>query len=182
MSSRNGKKSYEDSIENINLFIFGAGHIGQALTLKSLNLNFNVHLVDSRKNFLLMNEYKDIDYIFATEPWKLIQNLIPDSYYIILTHSHDFDFKIINELLFYNSFKFLGLIGSKTKKNKFAKRLKENGHNQNLIDLIECPVGLNINHTKEPNEIAISIIAKLIDFRSSLIIKDLKNKINLREL
>ena len=43
-----------------------------------------------------------------------------------------------------------------------------------LIDLIECPVGLNINHTKEPNEIAISIIAKLIDYRNSLIIKNLK--------
>jgi len=178
----NGEESLENSIENSNLFIFGAGHIGQALSLKSLDLNFNVHLVDSRKNFLLMSEYKDIDYIFAKEPWKLIKNLSVDSYYIILTHSHDFDFKIINEILFYNSFKFLGLIGSKTKKNKFTKKLKKNGHNQNLIDLIECPVGLNINHTKEPNEIAISIIAKLIDYRCSLIIKSLDNKIRLKGL
>ena len=128
-----------------------------------------------------MNEYKDIDYIFAKEPWGLIKNLSAESYYIILTHSHDFDFKIINEILFYNSFKFLGLIGSKTKKNKFSNKLKDNGHNQNLIDLVECPLGLNIKHTKEPNEIAISIIAKLIDFRSSLIVKNLNNKINLRE-
>ena len=75
-------------------------------------------------------------------------------------------------------FKFLGLIGSKTKKNKFTSRLKNNGHNQNLIDLVECPVGLNINHTKDPNEIAISIIAKLIDFRNSLIVKNLNNKKN----
>ena len=129
-----------------------------------------------------MSEYKDIDYIFAKEPWKLIKNLSADSYYIILTHSHDFDFKIINEILFYNSFKFLGLIGSKTKKNKFTKKLKKNGHNQNLIDLIECPVGLNINHTKEPNEIAISIIAKLIDFKNSLIIKNSYNKKSVNRL
>jgi len=128
-----------------------------------------------------MNEFKNIDYIFAKEPWELIKNLSADSYYIILTHSHDFDFKIINEILFYNSFKFLGLIGSSTKKNKFVKRLKDNGHNQNLIDLIECPIGLNINHTKEPNEIAISIIAKLIDYRSSLVKKNLDNKINIQE-
>ena len=178
----NGEKSLENLIENNNLFIFGAGHIGQALSSKSLDLNFNVHLVDSRKNFLLMNKYKDIDYIFAKNPWKLIKNLPTDSYFIILTHSHDFDFKIINEILFYNSFKFLGLIGSKTKKNKFANRLKDNGHNQNLVDLIECPVGLKINHTKEPNEIAISIIAKLIDYRSCLAIKNLDNKINFSEL
>ena len=178
----NGEESLENSIKNSNLFIFGAGHIGQALSLKAVDLNFEVHLVDSRQNFLLMNEDKDIEYIFAKEPWKLIKNLSRDSYYIILTHSHDFDFKIINEILLYNSFKFLGLIGSKTKKNKFTNRLKDNGHNQNLIDLVECPVGLNINHTKEPNEIAISIIAKLIDYRSSLIVKNLNDNINFREL
>ena len=79
-----------------------------------------------------MNEYKDIDYIFAKEPWKLIKNLSPKAYYIILTHSHDFDFKIINEILISNSFKFIGLIGSKTKKNRFSNRLKDNGHNQKI--------------------------------------------------
>jgi xanthine dehydrogenase accessory factor len=178
----NGEKSLENenvtNRENSNLFIFGAGHIGQALSSKSINLNFNVHLIDSRKNFLLMNEYKDIDYIFAKEPWSLIRSLSPNSYYVILTHNHNYDFKIINEILFYNSFKFIGLIGSKTKKNRFTNRLKSNGHNQSLIDLIECPVGLDINHTKEPNEIAISIIAKLIYYRNNLIIKNLNVKSN----
>ena len=174
----NGEKSLEISIKNSNLYIFGAGHIGQALSSKSLDLNFNVHLIDSRKNYLLMNEYEDIDYIFAKEPWKLIKNLSSDSFYIILTHSHDFDFKIINEILIYNSFKFIGLIGSKTKKNKFSNRLKNNGHHQNIINSIECPVGLNIKHTKEPNEIAISIIAKLIDYRNNLIISNSSNKKN----
>ena len=176
----NGKESiakeHNYNMANDNLFIFGAGHIGQALSLKSLDLNFNVHLIDSRKDFLFMNEYKDIDYIFADKPWELIKNLSPNSYYLILTHNHDYDFKIINELLFSNSFKFIGLIGSKTKKNRFSSRLINNGHNKNLTDLIECPVGLNIKHTKEPNEIAISIIAKLIDYKNSLNIKNSKYK------
>ena len=178
----NGHESLENFKENTDLFIFGAGHIGQALCSKLLDLNFNIHLIDSRQNLLLMNEYKDIDYIFANKPWELVKNLTPNSYYIILTHSHDFDFKIINEILIYNSFKFIGLIGSKTKKNRFSSRLRNNGHNQNLIDLIECPVGLNIKHSKEPNEIAISIIAKLIDYRNSLVTKVLKNNNNVNEL
>ena len=177
-----GIKSIENLIENNNLFIFGAGHIGQALSSKSLDLNFNIHLIDSRKDFLLNNEYKDIDYIFAKEPWKLIKNLPPKAYYIILTHSHDLDFKIINQILIFNSFKFIGLIGSKTKKNRFSSRLKDNGHSQKIIDLVDCPVGLNIKHTKEPNEIAISIIAKLIDFKNSLIIKNSYNKKSVNRL
>jgi xanthine dehydrogenase accessory factor len=170
----NGAGSIENSLENNNLFIFGAGHIGQALSSKSLDLNFNVHLIDSRKNFLLMNKYEDIEYILAKQPWKLIKNLSPNSYFIILTHSHDYDFKIINEILIYKSFKFIGLIGSKTKKNRFSSMLEKNGHEKKLINLIECPVGLNINHSKEPNEIAISILAKLIDYKNNLYIKDLK--------
>ena len=178
----NGKESLENFIEDSNLFIFGAGHIGQALSSKSLDLSFNVHLVDSRKNFLLMNKYKEIDYILAKEPWRLIKNLSPNSYYIILTHSHDYDFKIINEILIYNSFKFIGLIGSKTKKNKFSNRLKNNGHNQNIIDLVECPVGINIKHTKDPSEIAVSIIARLIDFRNSSNITNSNNKVDTNRL
>ena len=158
--------------KNDNLFIFGAGHIGQALSSKSSDLNFEVHLVDSRKNFLYMNDHKDVDYIFADQPWRLIKNLPKNSYYVILTHSHDYDFKIINEILFNMSFKFVGLIGSKTKKNRFMSRLRINGHNQSLIDLIECPIGLNFNHTKEPGEISISIMAKLIDYRNNLHIKN----------
>ena len=171
-----GKKSLENSIENKDLFIFGAGHIGQALSFKSLDLNFNVHLVDSRKDLLLMNEYKDINYIFAKDPWKLIKNLPLNSYYIILTHSHNYDFKIINEILINNSFDFIGLIGSKTKKNRFASRLLDNGHHQSLIDLIECPVGLNFKHAKEPGEISISIIARLIDHKNSSISKNISIK------
>ena len=176
---KNGEESFENLSKNNNLFIFGAGHIGQALSLKSLDLNFNVHLIDSRKNFLLMNEHKDIDYIFAKEPWKLIKNLSTDAYYVVLTHSHDYDFKIINEIFKYNKFKFIGLIGSKTKKNRFSNRLKNNGHNQKIIDTIECPVGIKIKQNKEPNEIAISIIARLIDYKNQVNINNIKEYKNM---
>ena len=171
----NGAGSIENSLENNNLFIFGAGHIGQALSSKSLDLNFNIHLIDSRKNFLLMNKYEDIEYILAKQPWKLIKNLSLNSYFIILTHSHDYDFKIINEILIYKTFKFIGLIGSKTKKKRFSSMLEKNGHEKKLINLIECPVGLKINHSKEPNEIAISILAKLIDYRNNFIYIKISN-------
>ena len=180
----NGKESiakeHSYNMANDNLFIFGAGHIGQALSSKSSDLNFEVHLIDSRKNFLYMNDYRDVEYIFATKPWELIKSLPKNSYYIVLTHSHDYDFKIINEILFNMSFKFVGLIGSKTKKIRFANRLKDNGHDKSLIDLIDCPIGLNFNHNKEPGEISISIMAKLIDYRNDLYIQNpiFKKKIN----
>ena len=150
-----------------NLFIFGAGHIGQELSSRSTDLDFNVHLIDSRNDYLKMQKEKKVTLIYANYPWMLIKNLPKESYYIILTHSHDYDFKIINEILNFNSFKFLGLIGSKTKMKRFSNRLIKLGHNQTKISQIECPVGIKKITSKKPGEIAISIIGRLLEHRSS---------------
>jgi len=98
----------------------------------------------------------------------IIKNLPKNSFFIILTHSHDYDFKIINEILKIQNFKFLGLIGSKTKFNRFKNRLLKIGHKENLISKIECPVGLKNISSKKPAEIAISIIGRLLEYRSQI--------------
>ena len=164
-----------------NLYIFGAGHVGQELSSKSVDLDFNVHLIDSRKEYLKIQNEKEIIPIFTTFPWMLIKNLPKKSYYIVLTHSHDYDFKIINEILNLNTFQFIGLIGSKTKRKRFSNRLVKLGHNQYLINKIECPVGLKNIASKKPGEIAISIIARLLEYRSNLssIQKDYKKSLKM---
>ena len=151
-----------------NLYIFGAGHVGQELSSKSVDLDFNVHLIDSRNEYLKTQNEKEIIPIFTTFPWMLVKNLPKKSYYIVLTHSHDYDFKIINEILNLNTFQFIGLIGSKTKRERFSNRLVKLGYNLHLINKIECPVGLKNITSKKPGEIAISIIARLLEYRSNL--------------
>ena len=151
-----------------NLYIFGAGHVGQELSSKSVDLDFNVHLIDSRNDYLKIKNEKEIIPIFAKFPWMLVKSLPKKSYYIVLTHSHDYDFKIINEILNLNTFQFVGLIGSKTKRKRFSNRLVKLGYNANLINRIECPVGLKNITSKKPGEIAISIIARLLEYRSNL--------------
>ena len=85
-----------------------------------------------------------------------------------MTHSHQIDLSICSTLLKVNNFSFLGLIGSKTKRMRFNKRLKEIGYSKELIDKIECPIGIDGITGKEPNIIAISIIARLLQFKSLL--------------
>ena len=164
------EKLYDD---NTNLYIFGAGHIGQALISKLENINFNTFLIDSREDFLKMTNINNINYLLSKKPWEIIYRLKDNSYFVVLTHSHDYDLKILNEVLKKN-FTFLGLIGSKTKKNRFFKRLIDNGHNKSLVEKIECPIGINIGNSKEPDEIAFSIITRLISIKNNL--KILKNK------
>ena len=168
------EKLYDD--KNTNLYIFGAGHIGQALISKLENINFNTFLIDSRENFLKMTNINNINYLLSKKPWEIVNRLKDNSYFVVLTHSHDYDLKIINEVLKKN-FTFLGLIGSKTKKNRFFKRLIDNGHNKSLVETIECPIGINIGNSKDPDEIAFSIITRLITIKNNLkIIKNNKIK------
>ena len=165
------EKLYDD--DNTNLYIFGAGHIGQAIIKKLENINFNTFLIDSREDFLKMKNINNINYLLSKKPWEIVHRLKDNSCFVVLTHSHDYDLKILNEVLKKN-FTFLGLIGSKTKKNRFFKRLIDNGHNKSLVEKIECPIGINIGNSKEPDEIAFSIITRLISIKNNL--KVLKNK------
>ena len=156
-----------------DLYIFGAGHIGQALIETIGNLNFNTYLIDSREEYLKMSVNKDVNYLLSKEPWKVVNKLKDNSYYVVLTHSHEYDLKILNEILT-KKFTFVGLIGSTTKKKRFFKRLTENGHDKNIIKKIECPIGVDIGNSKDPNEIAFSIITRLIFLKNQNKKYDLK--------
>tara|TARA_B100001287_G_scaffold65816_1_gene53693 strand:+ start:814 stop:1644 length:831 start_codon:yes stop_codon:yes gene_type:complete len=157
-----------------DLYIFGAGHIGQALIETIGNLNFNTYLIDSREEYLKMSVNKDVNYLLSKEPWKVVNKLKDNAYYVVLTHSHEYDLKILNEILT-KKFTFVGLIGSTTKKKRFFKRLTENGHDKNIIKKIECPIGVDIGNSKDPNEIAFSIITRLIYLKNQNKKYDLKN-------
>ena len=181
---KNGNQSLKNEkiliSKSDNIYIFGAGHIGQELSKKSIDLEFNVHLIDSRNNYLKMLKEKKVTPIYVEFPWMLIKNLPQKSYYIVLTHSHDYDFKIINEILNINSFQFIGLIGSKTKMKRFSNRLIKLGHNQSIINNVECPIGLKNISSKKPAEIAIAIIGRLLEYRSNLFSLQLINKKDLK--
>ena len=154
--------------KNQNLYIFGAGHVAKALLSKLDGVGFNIFVIDSRENFI---SKINADYVFpilSKEHNVIIKNTPSKSYYLIMTHSHQLDLTICDLLLKKNDYEFIGLIGSKTKKTRFTKRLIEIGYDQKSINNIECPIGINSIKGKEPDVIAISIIARLLEYQSSL--------------
>ena len=153
-----------------NLYLFGAGHIAQSLSIKLDGTGFNVFIIDSREDFLSKIKSNYITKILAKNPEIIVNNAPAKTFYLIMTHSHQVDLSICSSLLKKNDFSFIGLIGSKTKKNRFYKRLREMGHKEEIINKIEIPIGLKSIQGKEPDIIAISIIARLLEFKS------LKNK------
>ena len=51
---------------------------------------------------------------------------------------------------------------------RFHKRLIDNGHNKSIVEKIECPIGIDIGNSKDPNEIAFSIITRIISIKNKL--------------
>ena len=61
--------------------------------------------------------------------------------------------------------KFIGLIGSKTKWATFQHRLEAKGFTTDELAFITCPIGMDGITGKEPEVIAVSVAAQLLQLR-----------------
>ncbi len=144
------------------LYICGAGHIGIELCAILKDTPFKISLLDTRKNWHetidINNQitYSDINF----DLYKQYINWGENCYLLILTHDHKLDFEI-TALALHSETKYIGLIGSKTKKVKFNNLLKNELNFKTGMTNVHCPVGLAIGG-RTPNEIAISIAAELL--------------------
>lgn len=153
-----------------NLYLFGAGHIGIELCKILKNTPFQIYLMDTRTDWKdkieVGNHIKFVDIPFDLYKQKIKWG--SNCYVVIMTHDHKLDFEI-TALALESETKYIGLIGSKTKKARFNKRLINDLGFKNGIHPVHCPVGLPIGG-ETPNEIAISIAAELLKefYNSSL--------------
>lgn len=147
------------------LFLFGAGHIGIEIVKLLENTPFKVNLIDSRDNwFLNLNLDNSVTTHQVSETnFKTFREAVnwgANCYVLVLTHNHAIDFDIITMAL-QNETKFLGLIGSKTKKVRFNNMLIKDMNIKEGMKNVVCPIGLDIGGDT-PKEIAISVVAQLL--------------------
>ena len=151
------------------LFIFGAGHIGKALAGFARELEFSITLIDPRENifnsaFFTTFSCINKDYFKAIEEAVFDEN----TYIVIVTPKHTFDEEIL-AVVARKPHAYLGMIGSGRKIELLRKRfLDEKILTREELDQIDMPVGIKFK-ADTPAEIAISILAKLIDVRNTLV-------------
>ena len=86
----------------------------------------------------------------------------PGAFYLVLTHQHELDLRITEAILRRGDFAFLGLIGSKTKRQRFFHRFEALGIPAERIARITCPIGIEGIAGKAPEVIAVSVVAQLL--------------------
>jgi xanthine dehydrogenase accessory factor len=158
-----------DLIETIGhyrrpLYLFGAGHVGQAIARHGTSLPFRLAWFDTRPVF------DSIDGV-AVVPEAAIEQCVAeapdDAAMLILTHDHALDYRLTRAALARDRVAFVGLIGSATKKARFRARLADDGIGAAALARLTSPIGIAGVTGKEPDVIAIAALAQLLQLRET---------------
>lgn len=144
-----------------HVYVMGAGHVGRALALQLQHLPVRCVLIDSRVDELAKCS-ADVETRLSAIPEEDIKSAPRGSAYVILTHDHALDFILCGAALDRHDAKYVGMIGSKTKKVKFKKWYQVN-YDNNLIRDFTCPIGNVKNQDKRPSIIASFVAAEVIN-------------------
>ena len=154
-------------IETLNcgpqLYVFGAGHVGQAVCRTLTGTPFRVHAVDERPEWIQSPEIPDSVIRHSVEWCDFVDDAewsTEKTYAVVMTHRHDTDQEILQRVLS-KPFKYLGLIGSRSKWIRFQQRLNARGMGNETLSAVKCPIGMGLLG-KTPQEIAISLAAELL--------------------
>jgi xanthine dehydrogenase accessory factor len=149
------------------LWIFGAGHVGQALVrlLSELAL-FEITWVDSRPELLPADLNACVSTRTCAKPVDVVDSAPAGTRYVVLTHDHALDYDLCRTILRRGDSCWLGLIGSASKSARFRSRLLRDGITRETLSALTCPMGIAGIASKLPASIAISIAAQLLQLAS----------------
>ena len=144
------------------LVLFGAGHVGRALVLALAPLPFRVDWVDGRDDAFPSVVPADVLLHRPADPPTMVARAPAGAFVLAVTHDHALDFAIVDACLRRADLGFVGVIGSETKRARFASRLTEIGHTNEATRRMVCPVGAVGPRSKQPAVIAASIAVELL--------------------
>ena len=149
------------------LWIWGAGHVGQAVVQIAAQLeDFDITWVDTKPDRFPLGIPSNVTVVPAAEPAHLMPHAPTRAHHLIFTYSHALDLALCDAAL-KRGFAFCGLIGSQSKWARFKSRLSALGHSSSTILKITCPIG-EPNLGKQPIAIAIGVTQSLLSVHTSL--------------
>ena len=144
------------------VLLFGSGHVGRAVVLALSQLAFSVRWIDSRSDQFPDYVPANVVTVRTDEPEREIDSAPAGALVLIMTHSHPLDYSIAASALRRADLGFVGLIGSVTKRARFARQARQLGVSEEEIARLVCPIGLPEIKGKEPSTIAASVAAQLL--------------------
>lgn len=149
----------------LHIALFGAGHVGKALVKLLADLPCRVTWIDPRPEALPPNLPANVTPLRTAQPAQAVTGLPPGCILLVMTHDHQLDYAIAAAALARVDLPVVGLIGSATKRARFASRLAREGL---ALDHLLCPIGLPNIDGKQPAVVALSVAAQLLQLQAQL--------------
>lgn len=149
------------------LLIIGSAHITVDLVELAHDFGFETIVVDPRGIFSQKTTFSTApDQMHQLWPQEILETLTLDAYTyaVLLTHDPKIDDPALHILL-KSDVAYIGALGSSRTHKKRVARLQEAGFAEEEISRIHGPIGVDI-HAKRPREIALSILAQMIQVQN----------------
>lgn len=155
--------------DELHVALFGAGHVGRALAGILAGLPLRLTWIDTREAALAPGTGwppHNLRCLACEAPQDEVATLAADSAVVVMTQSHALDLEIIDAALARADLRFIGLIGSRTKRARFEHQLRLRGHGDASLARLGCPIGIGSVRGKEPEVIAVAVAAQLLELRN----------------
>lgn len=150
------------------VYIFGGGHVAQALVPALTAVDFRCQVVEDREEFCRPALFPGVEKTHLLQPQDFEGTLSigPEDYVCIMTRGHKDDM-VCEAFALRTPAHYIGVIGSRKKTAAVNAQLREQGFTDDDLSRVTTPIGLPIG-AQTPAEIAVSIAAQLIQVRSAL--------------
>jgi xanthine dehydrogenase accessory factor len=149
------------------VYLFGAGHVSQQVVPLARLVDFRTVVMDDRSEFANRERFPIADEVQALSSFDNCMrdlDMDEDSYVVIVTRGHLHDKTVLEQALKTNA-RYIGMIGSRTKRDRIFRELEAQGFTAKDIARVHAPIGTKIG-AETPEEIGISIVGELILARS----------------
>jgi xanthine dehydrogenase accessory protein XdhC len=143
------------------VLVFGAGHTGRALAKALVRLPLAVTLIDDRDD-VLNGLPPAVTCIRMADPVDAVASAPADAAFVVLSHSHALDYRLAEAALARGDAAYVGMIGSATKRARFASGFLRCGGRREALARLTCPIGGADVDDKRPEVIAALTAAELV--------------------
>lgn len=164
----NESRIFRERIGRIpRLVICGGGHVSVAVTKLSKMLGFYVTVLEDRPKFADHVRNAGADLVICAPFQEGLAKICGDSdtWFIIVTRGHRYDEECL-ETIIKKKNAYVGMMGSKRRVAIVKDQLEKKGISRECLERVHTPIGLKIK-AETPEEIAVSIMAEIIEVKNS---------------
>jgi xanthine dehydrogenase accessory factor len=142
------------------LIIFGAGPVSMHLANLAREMGLRCVVIDGRPRFATRERFPHANELLIGIPSEIAGRLeYTSSTFVVLTaHDYKYDIPVLKAVLKTEAV-YVGLLGNKRRGQAILKFLKESGVDEQALERVRVPAGLDIGAQTAP-EIALSILAE----------------------